>query len=602
MQKGDDKMKKSFKQSTMVIVLNALSILFVAAAIFSFVSMMSLTAQVDQSNVDRFELTYNANRFMNGSSYLTNEVRAYAVTGDQSHYDNYWNEINTLKNRDIGVANLKEIGITAEEQEKIDAMSALSNNLVPLESAAMDLTAEGRQEEAIEDVYGAEYYSTIGEINAIKEEFLSMLDTRAENHVNDLIAQSDQMQSLTLLFILIVAALQVVNVTAVMLRMILPIKKLQREMEEIARGNLSSTLDMTANTSEIGRLTHAIVEMKAELKQYIGDISDKLTNIANGNLNLTVDIDYIGDFQPIKASLVTILDSLNSTISQISIATSQVDQGSGQIANAAQTLAQGSTEQAATVQELSTSVRDIADKTKKNAEMAGESAALADSIRQSAEKGSRQMSEMVAAVGAINQAGQDISRVMKVIDDIAFQTNILALNAAVEAARAGQHGKGFAVVSEEVRNLAAKSGDAAKETGALIANSIEKAELGSRIANETAASLAEIVAGIGNSNRIASEIATSSGEQSSGIEVVNNGIDQVAQVVQQNSATAEESAAASEELSGQSSMLRQLIAQFKLRDGGSRQSSSQYSTQYPAGAIGTGSGEAGFALSGGDTY
>ena len=186
---------------------------------------------------------------------------------------------------------------------------------------------------------------------------------------------------------------------------------------------------------------------------------------------------------------------------------------------------------------------------------------------QNAEKGSHQMDEMTGAVKEINLASQSISKVIKVIDDIAFQTNILALNAAVEAARAGQHGKGFAVVAEEVRSLAAKSAEAAKDTGELIANSMDKAELGARIALETAESLANIVSGINESTRFVNEIAHSSEKQSVGISQINEGIEQVAKVVQQNSATAEESAAAAMEMSEQSDILQQLIAQFKLKDG-----------------------------------
>jgi len=238
--------------------------------------------------------------------------------------------------------------------------------------------------------------------------------------------------------------------------------------------------------------------------------------------------------------------------------------GSKQVADGAQSLSQGSTEQATAIEQLSSSIVEIAERTKVNAAITDKTSKLSATIKGNAEKGSRQMDDMISAVKEINEASHSISKIIKTIDDIAFQTNILALNAAVEAARAGQHGKGFAVVAEEVRNLASKSAEAAKDTGDMIQNTMDKAELGFRIAGETAASLSEIVSGINASSRLIAEIANTSEQQSLGIAQINAGIDRVAQVVQQNSATAEQSAAASEEMSGQSDVLLQLIAQFQL--------------------------------------
>jgi len=326
----------------------------------------------------------------------------------------------------------------------------------------------------------------------------------------------------------------------------------QVERETIER--VSGTKD------EIGQTIGAI----AGFFERLNEINGTLEKITDGNL--TMDVRTLGAKDTMGVSLEKMVQNLNSMFGEINMATGQVASGSKQLADGAQALAQGSTQQSAAIEELSASITDIADKTKTNAEMAGEAASLAGTIMQNAEKGNRQMDEMTAAVREINQASNSISKVIKVIDDIAFQTNILALNAAVEAARAGQHGKGFAVVAEEVRNLAAKSAEAAKDTGGLISNSMEKAELGARIADDTAASLAEIVSGIAESSRIVAEIAKSSEEQTVGISQINIGIDQVAQVVQQNSATAEESAAASEEMSGQSAMLEELISQFKLKN------------------------------------
>ena len=282
---------------------------------------------------------------------------------------------------------------------------------------------------------------------------------------------------------------------------------------------------------------------------YLTDRNDRRI----GHIEFVQDISEMTQSQNAEARLVAEIESVSTSF----LSTSK------QISDGAQQLAQGSTEQAASIEELSGSISEVSDKTKANAEMATRAAALADTIKSNAENGSRQMDEMMRAVNDINEASGQISRVIKVIDEIAFQTNILALNAAVEAARAGQHGRGFAVVAEEVRNLAAKSADAAKDTGILIENSIEKANLGVRIARETAESLSKIVSGVSESNQLVGEIEKSSSEQSLAIGKIDDGIDQVALVVQQNSATAEESAAASSEMRSHSNALKELIDEFE---------------------------------------
>ena len=372
--------------------------------------------------------------------------------------------------------------------------------------------------------------------------------------------------SLLWMIIAIGAALIIVvgvTIFIVIRRSLIKLPSLTAAAEAISLGDVATTgFDTgTAPTkNEITLLERAFVKMTAG----ISDQADVMSRIADGDYSITVN--DRSDKDIMNRAIRQMLDNTNQTLHQINTSTTQVSTGSKQVADGAQSLAQGSTEQAASIEELSSSISAIATMTKENAAIAERTSKLSETIKDNAEKGSRQMDDMIAAVDDINEASKNISKIIKTIDDIAFQTNILALNAAVEAARAGQHGKGFAVVAEEVRNLASKSAEAARETGDMIQNSMDKAQLGSQIAGETAKSLKEIVTGINESTDLISEIAVASNEQSSGIAQINIGIDQVAQVVQQNSATVQESAAASEEMSSQSDILRNLIAQFRLRD------------------------------------
>ncbi|MDR0223084.1 MAG: methyl-accepting chemotaxis protein [Oscillospiraceae bacterium] len=429
-----------------------------------------------------------------------------------------------------------------------------------------DGAKNGQDAKELYDLMGT-YTADVNKVVDNLDQCMSLKITSAKNSYDS--ATESASQSMVITIVVLVLAVVVAIVLAVYISSIIskPLARLTGFMKKASTtGDLKfskeeedTIRDYSQNRDEIGQTINAT----SGFVNRMNVISRELEIISNGDLSSSVSL--LSEKDIMGVSLQKMNAKLNDMFGEINSSSSQVNMGSKQIADGAQALASGSTEQAATIEELSSSTSEIAGKTKQNAEMATKAAELADVIIKSAEKGSRQMDEMMAAVNDINQASQNISKVIKVIDDIAFQTNILALNAAVEAARAGQHGKGFAVVAEEVRNLAAKSAEAAKDTSGLISSSIEKAELGARIANETASSLTEIVSGINESSQLVNEIARSSEEQSIGISQINTGIEQVTQVIQQNSATAEESAAAAQEMSGQSEMLEELIRQFKLK-------------------------------------
>jgi len=306
------------------------------------------------------------------------------------------------------------------------------------------------------------------------------------------------------------------------------------------------------------------VEACAAFMERIHEVEEALGKIADGDL--TTEVPLLSDKDALGISLRKMTHRLSRMFDEINISSAQVNSNAGQLANSSQELARGATGQASAVEELSVSIADISKKTKINAKMAETSAILSNEIKAGAEKGNGQMDKLIGAVADINKASKEINKVLKDINGIAFQTNILALNASVEAAHAGGHGKGFSVVANEVSLLANRSSEAAKNTGAMIENSIQKAELGMQIAQETAASLREIVDSIIKNTKIISKIAQNSEEQAAAILQINIGIDQVSQVIHQNSLTAEKSAEASEEMNSQAEVLQENVRRFKLRD------------------------------------
>lgn len=336
-----------------------------------------------------------------------------------------------------------------------------------------------------------------------------------------------------------------------------PLSKIAVAAEQLAVGDLNVDIAVKSK-DEIGTLADAFQKLiistqeQARIAQYIADG------------DLTVDVAVRSTSDVLGNSLSEMLQKFSGVIETIVIAADQVAAGSNLVSNSSISLSQGASEQASSVEELTASLEEISSQTNLNAQNANKANTLTRNAEENAVNGNRQMKEMLSAMTEINESSASINKIIKVIDDIAFQTNILALNAAVEAARAGQHGKGFAVVAEEVRNLAARSANAAKETTEMIESSIKKSEAGTRIANNTAHALDQIVEQVKNAAALVGEIASASAEQASGIEQINQGIMQVSQVVQTNAATSEESAAASEELSTQASRLKETVSIFKM--------------------------------------
>ncbi len=558
-------MKKAMNQSTLTAIMNGVSI---CALLFSMVLLFAYSTvshRLDDANKKRFELTYNANRFMNGSAYLTNEVRAFAATGSQEHYNNYWNEVNNLKNRDLGVAAMQEIGITSEEQGMIDRMYALSNQLVPLEEQAMERVQAGQQDAAIEYVYGADYNSAITQINALKEQFQDALNTRTLQEVQSLSTISTIIRVLMAAALFMVGVLQICSMRLVRKRILRPIIAVRDQMVEISQGNLSAPFQWEADTSEIGMLVASIQETKQELKKYIDDIDQKLDQMARGNMNLEITGGYRGEFLPIQNAMRQILDALNDALSHIHQTAQEVSEESERVAAGAQTLSEGAVQQASTVEELSAGIQDIsiqvsrtsvdADRARQTTEEAGGQLSLC----------SKKMDALTAAIVDIAESSHKISGITKAIEDISFQTNILALNASVEAARAGAAGKGFAVVADEVQRLASKSAESAKNITELIGASVQLVQYGTSLSEETTRALSEVVSSSKQSSELVGQIAESARLQSLSLQQLTEGMELISGVVQTNAATAEESAASAGELHRQAEKLKVSVQRFRLR-------------------------------------
>lgn len=372
------------------------------------------------------------------------------------------------------------------------------------------------------------------------------------------------MLAVTILAVLILILLVVLQVRRVIGQ---PVKELSLVATRIAKGELDQTIHYHSK-DELGVLADDFNHVTLRLRDYvtyIEEISEKLREIAGGNLAFTLENEYTGEFEKIKTALDEISYSLNITMGQIHAASRDVAAGAEQVSNGATTLSQGSTEQAAEVETLAGHIEAVSDSIHKVAKGAQEASHISQEVKSGLLASNDKMQNMTMVIQRISDKSTEIHKIVKTIEEIAFQTNILALNAAVEAARAGAVGKGFAVVADEVRALAGKSSEAAQETTVLLRQTVDSMDEGVHAAQDTADSMLVVVDQADKMSKLIDGIAEYTKQQDADAEEITRGIEQISTVVQTNVSTAEESAAASEELSGQASMLRDLVAKFQLR-------------------------------------
>ena len=535
----------------------------VGVAVVLLAAFMYLTSYSRSTAAEQLETTMYLNQYRTGSKNLTTAVQSYAVTGDEQYYQNYMDELNVVKNRDIAWAGLQENDIKPEEWAMLEEIAGMSNGLVPLEEEAMKQTASGNNIKAMEAVFGAEYEETATQISAKTDIAINTIQTRLAEYVAVLNIIVIVCEVAFLISVVVILYMIYATITFSRKKLLEPVTSVSAALSELSKGNLGVDLgDMKAENSEVGRMVGALMYMKENFSKMINEISDNLSSMGQGNYRVEVKENYVGDFAQIKTAMENIIEETKGMLNTIRNISQEIDGGSEQLAKAAMDLADGSTVQASKMQEVADMVNQMATSMEEKAEEAQETVKISTAAGEALLDGNAKMQELKVAIGDIEKCSNEIRTIIGTIEDIANQTNLLSLNAAIEAARAGEAGRGFAVVAEQVKNLAEESAKAAGETRKLIDTTVEAVQKGIEYADITADSMVEVMTGAKQATDMMEKMAVELREEAANMLKIDDNVARVAEIVDNNSATSEETAAVSEEQTAQVATMVQMMEQF----------------------------------------
>lgn len=452
--------------------------------------------------------------------------------------------------------------LTSDTKVSVEALEAQVDELRPARDKILELLAKGDDKDALE-IYKTEYETKAMTTRDSLSEIVRQAAASADEYLEDAKNVENTIIKLIIglaVLIMIITTLVWISITR---SLTVPIKEIKKATKELSKGKLVTTLTFTSK-NELGELSDDIRNTAEALSLYVTEIKKGLIAIGSGKLNYVSDISYHGDFIALKEAMERIAVLLRTSIQQISGSSEQVAGGAEQVSNSAQLLSQGASEQASSIEELAASINEISDSIKDNADNAVKSSQLADEVGGQVLDSNQQMKEMIHMIREIKSNSDEITGIVREIEDIAFQTNILALNASVEAARAGEAGRGFSVVANEVRRLASKTTSASKMSADLAAKTSMAVSEGMLTADGMAQSLIKVVDGMQDVNGMADRISEASVQQADAVAQIRKSIELISEIVQGNSATSEESAAASEELSAQAQLLKSMVEQFEI--------------------------------------